>query len=388
MAEGKIKREPQTHLVVPDTSALWEKDKALPVSPEFEAFWEEHNGLARLELVVPETVLGELAFQQTSSAWKSADKVSAELKTLSGVTGSVHTKRIDRSRVRSQVEGKIDRWLRSKGGSAESLPIGAIDWRSVCDGAVWRLPPFTNDPSRPELEKGFRDSLILETLVHIAEAEERDVTIAFLCTDRLLRETATSRLRHDPRVTCFESLGDFSSYLRLLRDDHDRKFIGAIVEKATRKFFSPGDHATLYLREGVMKRAKEIAQSELDDPSMSVDGPAETLLPLVESWRVLRRRWWLARAEFQEREGDKTYVWMSRLTYAAACTPITKFSEVPQDMAKFLHLVAFDVTWTADVSVDQRFRNVALRSIELSEKKCTLTSEEQQARYGVGEEGP
>jgi hypothetical protein len=68
----KIRRKPPPqHLVIVDTNILWDKDKKLPVSPAFDAFWGKNSPLLPMTLHVPHVVMGELHFQQTTSALKS-----------------------------------------------------------------------------------------------------------------------------------------------------------------------------------------------------------------------------------------------------------------------------------------------------------------------------
>ena len=66
-----------------------------------------------------------------------------------------------------------------------------IHWKRLIEAAVWCVPPFS--PPSTEHEKGFKDSLVLETVLDVwATNEHADIT--FVTNDKLLRETAKDRL--------------------------------------------------------------------------------------------------------------------------------------------------------------------------------------------------
>ena len=73
----KVRRTPPpVHVVVVDTNILWDKDKKLPVSQAFDAFWRKNSPLIPMTLNVPDVVFGELQFQQTTSALKALAGIS------------------------------------------------------------------------------------------------------------------------------------------------------------------------------------------------------------------------------------------------------------------------------------------------------------------------
>ena len=114
----RIKREQvPRHLVCVDTSILWHKDKAHVVNPEFTAFWSDSNREFNLVLCVPEVVRGELLFQQTTSALKALEAANAQLERVSAVTGKQYSHRILETRVRNEVQDRLDRSKPSTGRS-------------------------------------------------------------------------------------------------------------------------------------------------------------------------------------------------------------------------------------------------------------------------------
>jgi hypothetical protein len=239
---AKVRRaDPLPHIVVPDTSVLWHEDKQHPVCPDFDEFWNLHSPHTPLELAIPETVFAELHFQQTTSALKAVDRITESMTQLSSVAAGSYKHRIDPDKVKDQVGVKLSKWVSGKAGHAVKTPLSSIDWGSVADAAAWRKPPFTFDSKRPELEKGFRDCLILETLLQVSrDNESTNKNVIFLCKDSLLREAAASKLKHRPNVLFFESLADFASYLDLSRQELTTEFVRQIQVRARAKFLYIG----------------------------------------------------------------------------------------------------------------------------------------------------
>ena len=122
-----------------------------------------------LELIVPEVVIGELQFQQTTSAIKLASTIRNQTQDLSGVTQFKYRSVLDDTKIKEQISNKLKKWIKSLNGIVASTPIDNIDWSKMVQHAIWREEPFTFDPKDKINEKGFRDALILETLVNISD---------------------------------------------------------------------------------------------------------------------------------------------------------------------------------------------------------------------------
>ena len=78
MAKRIRKQKPKLHVVIPDTSTLWLKDKQHVADPKFDVFWDSYATDFSLEMKIPEVVRGEVLFQQSTSALKSLDKVAPD----------------------------------------------------------------------------------------------------------------------------------------------------------------------------------------------------------------------------------------------------------------------------------------------------------------------
>jgi hypothetical protein len=387
---------PKPHSVIVDTNILWHEDKKYAVAPEFDTAWDENGKLVGLELVVPEVVRSELAFQQTTAVWNRLDQVTKLLGEISGIAASTHATRITRKRLREQVEAKIDRWLRNRRARIPAVPYQAVDWSRVTSDAVWRRPPFTFDSKKTDAEKGFRDSLILETVAHEVAREARDVNIVFIAADNLLRKTAAERMRSETRFTVHDSMSAFSSYVRLTREELDNEFIRAILDRAAEKFFTPDDDQSLYLRENILSKIGDQFAAYFSDPekadkssfklpaSMNLSGPWQAPNP---------GRWWIAGSDFVSIEPERIFHWRTKVWFARAyrrrsTLAFTIVVTPPEPWDERLLYLQFDVYWKALVKADARFYNIELERIDLGDHGFRIPDEQERTAFGFAGSQP
>ena len=245
----KVRRAPPPHhVVVVDTNILWDKDKKLSVCVAFDEFWTRNSSLIPMELRLPEVVFGELHFQQATSALKALSNITENFTELAGITNSPYSHKCNESTIKGQVRAKLEKWLKGHAGMLSPTPTSKINWASVVESAIWRKPPFSFDPKDTTNEKGFRDAVILETVVHICEAAAVGKTVIFVCNDHLLRTAAESRLKSSKKLLAFESLNDFEAYIHLTQQQFTIAFVKSIQNHARRKFYEKADPSCIYTR--------------------------------------------------------------------------------------------------------------------------------------------
>ena len=284
------------------------------------------------------------------------------------------------------------------------IPVSAIDWKSVCDSAIWRRKPFTSDPKNDN-EKGFRDALIGETVAHFVGNESRKVNIAFLCNDFLLRTSVAERLRTDQRFTCYESLADFSSYIKLTREKLTNEFIKRIVRRASERFYRHGDLTCLWNKEDLYhKLSAEPHRFDVSDFNIPVmqepmlvtgswsqnltgiinlSGSIPTIAaptPYTPSFTLPTwaehgtNKWVIGTHEFQKVSGDRTYHWKSPVTYGRRYESSYTTPTGP-DMRVLT--VRFNVLWKADVKDDARFYDISLEHVQFEKREFRQLADEE-----------
>ena len=410
-----LKGKPVPHVVIVDTNILWLEDKAPAVNPDFDRFWTDHQALVQLELMIPEVVRGELLFQQVSSCTKILDKVTKHISEISLIAAATHSQKITADKIGRQVTEKVDRWIKSKDAHVLPIPIASVDWKTLCNSAIWRLAPFVPDAKNPDAEKGFRDALISETVVAFAKAESRNVNIAFVCNDFVLRTATAERLKADARCACYESLLDFSSYIKLTRESLTNEFIKKIVKRAAEKFFNEDDPNCLLIKEDlVAKLESDRSHFEMPDfaspvaylgsvPAISVVGsslvnyaaPIQTpAVPqnVFPTWTAdARTKCFVGLPEFQKITGDRTYHWKTTLTYVRKYFATSSAGDVGSlglTFAGKLLLVKFNVLWKANVKDDARFHDVALESTQFVGNEFREPTDAERQRFKLDEATP
>lgn len=382
------KEELKPHVVIPDTNVLWCKDKSFVVNPEFDEFWNNFVTNTNLELVIPEVVRGELLFQQSTSAKKHLEKVNDGFAEISSITNYKYKHRITENRTKNQIELRFDKWVKGKKGSIEASPIKNIDWNIIIDSAIWRKPPFEAGTKNPDAEKGFRDAIILETIIEYCRHDESKKQIAFLCNDRLLRTTAENRLKQDDRFSVFESLGDFESYLKLQHEQKEDKFIKALLRKASEKFFKEGDLKSVAFSGKLMELINNKYAAFLEDPKLTEGtGGLLGILSSQPVWEpIADGKYWVASTQFNKIEDSNIYHWITEVTYVR---PFYKKKRSIRDLAPVgigsidekLLLLPFQVGWVAKVTRNGRFRESSIVNVDLNDNEFVILTDDLEKRW-------
>ncbi len=389
---AKIQRKkPPKHVLVPDTNVLWHRDKSeLIVSADFTKFWESNAAKYEIELILPAIVRGELLFQHTSAALTALDRANTQFETMSSIGAKPYRHRVTQARIKKDVESKIDGWTKRLGGRVAEVPVKKVDWDGVIDAAIWRRAPFLEDKDR---EKGFRDALILEIVCDLARRHSR-TPIAFVTSDRLLRTAALGRLEVSSHVSCYDSLDEFSSDLRLLDEKLTTQFVSAIRKRARQKFYTPSNESCLFYSADVVSRIRSEFPSEFTIPPSGAMGALSLSSLAIGAGTTISQEWapineerrWIWHPTFVRIEGENHFIWSSRVTVVqvfrhhgrAIGGLLTQNISPNQENVRILD---FEVEWSAVVGTDGRFRNVEAGEIKLSNSTFEELTEEHVEDY-------
>jgi hypothetical protein len=382
------KQKPKPHVVIPDTSAIWHDDKRFCADPEFDAFWTKYAAPFYFQLVIPEVVEGELLFQHTTSALKSLRRANQAISDVERVTQRRYSHRVTEQRIKHEVERKFRHWEKKHQAKIITTPTNSIQWPEIIRKAVWREAPFSFDSQNSDNEKGFRDCLILETIIDFCAQDQRDISIAFLCKDVLLRETAETILTKDKRFSAYETIPDFKTYIDLTKEKLEDAFIKALVRRASNKFFTRGDSSCLYIRDNIKDTLQNKYRNYFDNPEDSERPGLATLLTQgLRKWEpVDSGTFWISRSQFLKTTPDGHYLWSNAVTYvrqySSTESPSLLGTLAGQKQFRLL-ILSFVVTWNARVIADGRFREYAFISEELQSNQFREPSIEEIKRYNI-----
>jgi hypothetical protein len=389
--QTRLRSRPIPHIIIPDTSILWCEDKKPVVNPEFDDFWARHQHLVPLRLKIPAVVRGELLFQQAMSAEKHLEKTSAALNELCAVADFKHELTLKRDEVKAQICQKFEKWMGLKLATVLPLPE-QVNWAQIAEAAIWRKPPFVFDSKNLENEKGFRDALILETVCDYAMKETQDVGIAFVCADRLLFDSAKTRLTGISKFACHESLSELSSYLKLVHERHEKEFTTVLLSAATKRFFTPNDQHCIWVQEDIPAR---IASDHNQALNLSSNEAA--------LWEPLNSGTWFAdNPRFDKRDEDGTYHWHSSLTFIRAykyaqltlenmqqkskSSLFQTFTNVLTSLAteiRNLLQVHFVVLWSMRLNRAGQIRSTRIEEITLKSRSFERLDDETRKRFNI-----
>jgi hypothetical protein len=386
---GKIiKLSPPEHIVTVDTNILWHEDKGFAVNPEFDDFWQRHSSTFPMKLVIPEVVMGELLYQQTTSAIKLLEKVNQDIGSISRITQKQYSHRITPDRVRKQVDERLNGWLVEKKAEVKPTPTDEIDWKSLVQSAIWRELPFVADPKNPKTEKGFRDAIILETVSSICRYYSADVNIAFICNDYALRTASEMRLGKLPSFSAYESLKDFESFIELTKKNLTERFVKSILSRAREKFYDEKDKECLIYKDGFDRRIRDEFRSKIETP-VSYDLYALALYRagLDPTWKhVGKEQARVTRPQFERVEGKHTYHWLSKITFVRLYEGESRrLGGLPPTLEKRLMILTIDVRWNANVHADGRFFDCKIVDHKEGDYSFKEPTSEELERYGIQE---
>jgi hypothetical protein len=320
------------------------------------------------------------------------DVATEKIGEISKITDRMYSHRITEHIIKDNVEKRFDKWLRTKKGKLYKTPIDKIKWGDLIHCSIWREAPFTFDSKNPDNEKGFRDALILETVIEICRQEKRQIGIAFLCNDKLLRETAEQILSTENRFSSRETIDDFESYLKLTKEKLEDQFIKSLLKRATQKFYSKEDPECLYMREKLRNKLEDEYKKYFDNPKESEKDFVRSFLSSTysESWEPIDTgRFWISNAQFERIESKNQYYWKSQVTYVKQYTK--RYGQISllrslifqdYDNERVL-ILPFQIIWRAKVTANGRFSDLAIENIELKDNSFEKPTEQQRKRWGL-----
>lgn len=206
--------------VVFDTNAIFTKSGDDIVNSTASSLIADHSNHGDLQIfwILPYIVRAEREYQMRQSYMQHVETSRRVAKFLS------ETWDISPERVSSAISQSIDRQLLRLNIKVVKPNIENIDWGSVIDAAVFRLPPFEHGPR----EKGFRDAVVCETFLQIASSLTGRDTALLITDDRLATQAVKQRLTNARVLTDLNALREEI----MLRVSHIDAETAAEIEKS------------------------------------------------------------------------------------------------------------------------------------------------------------
>jgi hypothetical protein len=236
-----------------DTNTAYSKRPSELVTPRLITAIKSARKLTDVDVRVPEVVLEELIYQQFKVANSTIENWSKNSQTLADVCGTPLIKAPTNEDIEIGIRTKFDAFCNDNAISKLKTPCREIDWGSVVSDSCWRRPPFEKPKSEDDLaEKGFRDRMILETI--LADISRiNDCIIAFISADNLLRKTFKSMALSSCAVEAYSGFDEFVGHLELLAKMKSDKHSKDVLERVSEIFYDPEDPGCVMYSKGVVE---------------------------------------------------------------------------------------------------------------------------------------
>ncbi|HEV8398138.1 MAG TPA: hypothetical protein VGQ37_27875 [Vicinamibacterales bacterium] len=197
----------------------------------------------RIAWYLPDIVKLERRYQMIEAA-KELLPATVKLERLLG-----HGLAITPEILQDRVDAAITKQIESLNLVVLTVDHAQVDWARLVADSANRIAPF--EPGKHE--KGFRDSIVVETFVQLVNTSPRSsgaCRIALVTGDELLASAVGSRTQA-ANVRVLRSLEELKDFINLVVSDVTEEFINRIRDAATALFFTKDDQSTLYYESGL-----------------------------------------------------------------------------------------------------------------------------------------
>ena len=358
-----------------DTNAAYSPKPNEPISGGFLEALSQIRRLTSAVAKVPSVVVQELCYQKTNAAFQAAENHRKNAETIKQICGIAAPSTPDLQSLTRGCKKQMDDCLGKNSITVINVPVQKIDWQRIIESACWRIPPFEKPKSEDDLaEKGFRDCLIIESIVHDA-AEVKDGHIAVLSKDKMFACGLKDRISDIARpIEMYEGCSALLSQLRLLNERKSGQFVSAVLEKVETVFYNPDDPNCVVFAHKLLEKLRDEYDEALSKPTIfsvlkprpAVTSSGEWLSEITEWSPVSDLKITATPPEFMKVNEQGHYQWKSVLTLARLLRrnyPASRHhTALPEEKIRIQRV---DVMWRAEVNPDTaEFSNTVIDEIQ------------------------
>lgn len=369
--------------VILDTNIVFTKDNSQFLSPHFQKEWNALNDIADLKLLIPEIVRDERLFRIFSVAAASLSKAKKELSFIEGLAGIAQPNLKTEAEVKLALETAFTKLLTDFGAKIILTPVEKINWVDVIKSSVWRIPPFIYEESS-KTEKGFRDRMILETVIQYAE---NAANLVFLSGDEVLRTAIEKHFGRSEKRQVFESVEGFASYVKLLDEQLTKQFVATLIQKVTQAWIENDPSKSIFQLLKVSEEVHKRFGLMLISPSEKNNALSPAYPNQIVAWLAMSgENVFIGSTEFQKKSAKDLFEWKTTVEF------VQLFKRTPLSGVAFIddriRISKFDIFWNASVAEDAEFSNPILNDIKLQESNLEWVNPPVLSRYGFAPAPP
>ncbi len=388
---ARITKTIKPHIVIVDTNILFNKEKHIVVHPLFDSFWKRYSKDCNLKLFIPQVVVGELTFQHFKEAVGFYKNILSGFTQIGTITKKQYSHTITEPSLKQKITSKFEKWLSSNNVIILPTPTKEIDWDKIIEMAIWREPPFSYE----EKEKGFRDSLIMETISIFCKNNKDNKNIAFVSNDELLCQGVASRLKNDNRFKVYSTLIDFENYLKLEKQQLNKEFINIVLRNALKKFFQKENQKSLYYKEKIREKMRPEVEKYIKNPEIAQTPQTASLSSLlglavsqsIQTWEQIDSgMYWISGPEIDNITEDKKYLWISKIQYVQQYKRKGTTLLTLDLYEERLLVLNFKVNWEAKIAKDASFWDTKVGGVSLAATSFEKPTQEQVQQWNLKSE--
>jgi hypothetical protein len=369
-----------------DTNCLYTQRDHEIVNPAVTDLLLSLQSKVNLNIKISKVVIDELLLKKLPKCQTLLNEAKKKLRDLQALMEHQYQISLPtKEELDTKVRARIDQWITTLKIRVLDIP-DETDWKNIVWKAVNREPPFSPaSDTKNSNEKGFKDAVILETLLDLYKKEaEREVV--FVCEDGLLFKTAREVLRDQPRFIPVNALTEFSAQLEVIMATPGSEFLDAVVSKANKEFFNPEDPDCIWLRLGVLD---QIFQSivPLRSPPMGGTRRVIQLPPRIEHRMIdtFRLRLFIEASKELHRVREtklieydrvsKLYRWESLVELLQIFRSAQRQPAETEDEEQ-LRTLLVSVRWSSKVSNELSFSEERIDTVTLASQAFEIPSAE------------
>lgn len=275
-----------------DTNVIFTGSASDLLRKEIFEIINNHSTLSdiNIEWYLPKTVLQERVFQMRKRGFELLPSIQ-KLERLLG-----HNLNITEEIIENRIQETIKKQIENIGLKIYELKLDEIEWHKIIHNSLNRLPPFEDN----EKEKGFRDTLIIETLKQVIKESPTSPSVCriiYISNDAICRNAASIISEDKKNVYIFEKVEEVVSLINILNSELTEDLISNIKNDAQSLFFVKEDKTTFYYTENIRNKIGEEYLAELNKVAENAD-------------KRENGTWWINPPGFERKEKQKIF-WRS-----------------------------------------------------------------------------
>lgn len=368
---GKLLPKFGPYTIIADTSALYPRDGRKLVSSRFEKALAELREFAAVHLIIPNVVIGELAYQRYVYAKQALEVANSKLGLFAEVTGTTQPKLCSAELAKRRILKRYDTWCKTMTVRRFAPKVKQATWNGIVEDAIWRIPPFEHSQDSKH-EKGFRDRVVLEAVLQSCSTSGSETV--FLCDDGVLKSAILSRGLKN--LTVVPRLEDYASRIRLLKEKAAKEWVSDMFDAAAKEFYADDNADCLYWRAKIPEQIGSRTADLLPPPA--TNGISTALFEPRVWERQSQEHVTLGTTQFEKSEKGQIE-WKTEVSFAAVFSG-KGFLDIPVEN---IRISTFSVHWSSRVTEAAEIHDAKVERIELVGKQMILDTPDSRNQWSL-----